>query len=565
MHPVAPLFLRRMRTPLIVLISAYSIAVLGFTLIPGVDAQGEPWRMSFFEAFYVVSYTGSTIGFGEVPYEFSNGQRLWTIVSIYLTVFAWLFSVGTIIALIQDRTFRQAVVRRQLQRILTQINQPFYLVCGFGDTGRLLVRALTERGRHVVVVDANQATIDELRLRDFSSFVPAFQLDARIPENLVAAGLQHLRCIGVLAVTDDDHANLKIAITTKLLNPKARVYCRAETREALNNMASFGTDAIVNPYDNFAQRVALAIREPDTHRVYDWLSTVPNVALPERKPPPRGRWILCSYGRMGRALHRALEAEGLEVVIVDEDPEGSGCPPGTIKGKGTEARTLEEAGIHQATALVAGSQDDADNLSIIMTARDMEADVYLVARQNRLHNKALFRKADPDLTMEPSYLIASKLLSVLGSPLLAEFLEKAERESDQWNRALAEQLRTIADGVTPETWTLRISKKRAPAVMLEMEHDQTVSLGCIRRDPGNRSRTLPALPLLLRRGDEDTLLPEDDTALESGDRLLFCGSHRGFSLMGLNVRNLNTLRYLQTGRHEPDGLVWRYLARRRAS
>jgi len=31
------------------------------------------------------------------------------------------------------------------------------------------------------------------------------------------------------------------------------------------------------------------------------------------------------------------------------------------------------------------------------------------------------------------------------------------------------------------------------------------------------------------------------------------------------VGNLNTLRYLQTGRHEPDGLVWRYLARRRAS
>ena len=90
MPSVVPMILRRMRVPLVVLIVAYSIATVGFTLIPGVDDQGNPWRMSFFEAFYVVSYTGSTIGFGEVPYDFSGGQRMWTMVSIYLTVFSWL-------------------------------------------------------------------------------------------------------------------------------------------------------------------------------------------------------------------------------------------------------------------------------------------------------------------------------------------------------------------------------------------------------------------------------------------------------------------------------------------
>ncbi|HAN27667.1 MAG TPA: potassium transporter TrkA, partial [Haliea salexigens] len=99
------LFLRRMRMPLVILITAYAIATVGFTLIPGVDDQGNPWRMSFFQAFYVVSYTGSTIGFGEVPYPFSPGQRLWTMVSIYLTVIAWLFSIGSIVALLQDPAY----------------------------------------------------------------------------------------------------------------------------------------------------------------------------------------------------------------------------------------------------------------------------------------------------------------------------------------------------------------------------------------------------------------------------------------------------------------------------
>jgi len=80
------LLLRRLRLPLIVLIAVYAISILGFVLIPGVDDQGNPWRMDFFHAFYFVSFMGSTIGFGEVPYAFTEPQRLWTTIGIYATV-----------------------------------------------------------------------------------------------------------------------------------------------------------------------------------------------------------------------------------------------------------------------------------------------------------------------------------------------------------------------------------------------------------------------------------------------------------------------------------------------
>src|ERR671910_3872905 len=71
------LVLRRMRAPLIVLIVIFAVSVLGLSLIPGQDAEGRPWRMSIFDAFYVMSYTASTIGFGEIPHPFTYGQRLW--------------------------------------------------------------------------------------------------------------------------------------------------------------------------------------------------------------------------------------------------------------------------------------------------------------------------------------------------------------------------------------------------------------------------------------------------------------------------------------------------------
>ncbi len=205
MPSVVPMILRRMRT-------------VGFTLIPGVDDQGNPWRMSFFEAFYVVSYTGSTIGFGEVPYDFSGGQRMWTMVSIYLTVFSWLYSVGIIISLLQDKSFRQELSRVQLQRSLRRFREPFYVICGYGDTGKLLTRSLLSRGMRVVIVDKDPEAIDSLRVKDQGLYVPGFTVDAEIPGNLVKAGLKHPLCRGVLAVTDNNHTNLKIATTVKLLN-----------------------------------------------------------------------------------------------------------------------------------------------------------------------------------------------------------------------------------------------------------------------------------------------------------------------------------------------------------
>ncbi|EDN72393.1 TrkA-N [Beggiatoa sp. SS] len=67
MNTVFYLIMRRMRIPLLVLLTVYTVAIIGMTLMPGIDDQGNPWRMNFFEAYYFVSYMGTTIGFGELP------------------------------------------------------------------------------------------------------------------------------------------------------------------------------------------------------------------------------------------------------------------------------------------------------------------------------------------------------------------------------------------------------------------------------------------------------------------------------------------------------------------
>ena len=105
------LALRRMRVPLIVLIVLYAVSTLGLTLVPGIDEQGQPAPpMSFFHAFYFVSYTASTIGFGEIPVPFSDAQRMWVTVCIFLSVIGWSYSIISLLALVQDKGFQEVPV-----------------------------------------------------------------------------------------------------------------------------------------------------------------------------------------------------------------------------------------------------------------------------------------------------------------------------------------------------------------------------------------------------------------------------------------------------------------------
>ena len=157
------LVLRRMRAPLIVLIVIFAVGVLGLTLIPGQDAAGQPWRMGFFDAFYFMSYTASTIGFGEIPHavhlrpadvgdhlDLPDGDRLG----------------------LRDRVAAGAGAGSQLPPGAGAAalhaarsggsREPFVLIAGYGQTGELLARSLDALGRRFVVIDSDSGRIDDL-------------------------------------------------------------------------------------------------------------------------------------------------------------------------------------------------------------------------------------------------------------------------------------------------------------------------------------------------------------------------------------------------------------------
>ncbi|MCO6413073.1 MAG: potassium channel protein [Thiogranum sp.] len=559
MHNVVYLILRRMRLPLIIVIITYAISVLGLVLIPGVDDQGNPWRMGFFHAVYFVSFLGSTIGLGEIPYAFTDAQRMWTTLVIYAAVVSWLYAIGSILTLIQDHGFRRVLAFNAFARRVRGFQEPFFIVCGYGDAGSWLVREFTERGIACVVIDTDQQNILNLEVEDLPATVPGLHADATDSASLLAAGLKHPRCRGVIGLTGSDHHNLSIAITSKLLAPDVTVFCQSESRDAAANMNSFGTDHIIDPFDIFAARFAMMFHSPSMYLVYEWMTAVHNAPLTELKSPPAGTWILCGFGRFGKAVREYLSREGIKTRLIEADIDATQAPEGTIVGRGTEASTLLEAEVKEVCGVIAGTDNDANNLSILITARDLNPRLFTVARQNQRDKDAIFKAAKIDLIMQPSSIAAQQILGLILAPLLEDFLRLANEQDEEWANVLVSRVAGVVEEVAPEIWDLEISPLYTPSVFDCLIQREDVMLKDISADPRDRTLSLPCVPLLLKRDGISSLLPAPEVRLRGGDRLLFCGRKDAHRHMDHVVHDHQALEYTRTGIDRPTGTVWRWL------
>ncbi len=558
MHQITWLVLRRMRAPLLLLICTYAICILGLVLAPGLVVDGSPSHLSIFHAVYVISYVATTIGFGELPTEFSDAQRLWAIISMYMSVIAWVYSIGAIIRLLQDPNLRAALTEIRFARSVRRIREPFFLVCGYGETGQALVQSLTNYFIHVVVVDIDPDRINELSLLDqgYHVYVPGLCADASLPETLFEAGLGNPYCKRVIALTGDDSVNLQIAITTRLMRKDAEVVCRADNEDIKRNMASFGTDVVINPFEAFGRMLSLALHSPEQYILQKWLMSESHAGFGWPKEAPKGVWILCGFGRFGRALYRCLQREEIEAVIIDVDPDLD-YPVQHVVGRGTEAVTLREARIAEAVGIVAGTDSDANNLSIIMTAREVKPDLFIVARKNKEANQQVFDALNADVIMRPSQILADEIRNHLTAPLLMQFIDIIRRQDRQWSWGLLSRLYLeIGMQTTPDIWELKISGDQAPEVIEALERDRFVSLQWLLGRGRQEFRKIVVIPLLLLRGDESMLLPAADTLLQEGDRLLFCGGGKAYQRMRAMLQDY----YIFSGNDPTGGLLGRWLA-----
>ncbi|HEY5635362.1 MAG TPA: NAD-binding protein [Burkholderiales bacterium] len=554
------LALRRLRAPIIAFVLVFAVGAVGLALIPGVDAEGRAWHMSLSQALYFMTYTATTIGFGEIPHPFSDAQRLWVTAMIFASVLGWAYLLASLMRLSRDRAFRHAIDAARFRHAVTRIDGPYYLVCGVGETGMLVCRALDTLGYRFVAIDIDPARTEVLDVAGLGQEPPALAADARLPGNLLRAGLARTRCRGVIALTNDDRANLAVAMTVRLLNPETPVLARAMHRKTAANMASFGTDHILNPFVKFGEYLALALASPGSYRLMSWLTGLPGTTLKPETEPPRGHWVVCGHGRFGREVVRAFRHEGLDVTVIDpEDLPLEGLR--TVRGVGTEARPLREAGIERSVGIVAGTDDDVDNLSIAVTARELKKDLFTIVRQNLGESRPLFDAYDADITVRASEILANECIAVINAPLLQKFLDVVREKDDAWADAVVARLAKTAGTDAPATWGVRLSAAGAPAIHRALMMDAMgVVLGDLLRDPGERDASLQMVPIYLKRESGDLVLPENALPLAAGDEILFVGTQAAREAQLALLRNVNVRDYVLTGVDVPGGWIWQRLS-----
>jgi Trk K+ transport system NAD-binding subunit len=554
------LVMRRMRAPLIVLIGIFAVTVLGLTLIPGQDLEGRPWRMGFFDAFYVMSYTASTIGFGEIPYPFTYNQRMWVTISIYLTVIGWAYAIGSLLALLQDRAFRQALALQHFTRKVARLREPFLLIAGYGQTGRLLGHSIDALGRRFVVLDVAGERIDGLELDSYHADVPGLAADVRDPGLLSVAGLDHPCCEAVVALTDDEEANLAVVMAAALLRPDVPVVARVTTRTLAERMQAFGSPSTVNPFDRFGDHLRLALKAPASYQLLTWLESGPGGELPTRGLPPRdGRWVVFGYGRLGQELTRDLRAEGLQVTVVEPRPEGT-PDADMIVGDGSDPWIMAQADLDRAVGFVAGTDNDTTNLSLVAAARRSNPSLYIGARQNLPASAPLFAAMEVDALLVPAEVIAHEVYAQLSTPLLWRFLREMPAMGDAWAGELTDRLRELCGTRLQALWKIRLTGEEAPALRGWLATG-AARLGDLLRNPEDRDEALHAVVLLVLREGEAHLAPDADFVLADGDEILLAGWAAARRALGTLLVVDAALRYVVTGRRVPSSWIWRKLTR----
>ncbi len=552
-QPSATIFLilRRMRIPLIILIVIFAVSVLGLSLTPGQDANGRPERLNIFESFYFMSYTATTIGFGEIPHAFTAAQRMWVTFAIFLSVIGWAYAIGSLLSLLQDRSFRRAVALQRFVGAVQRLREPFFIVVGHGAAGQRLTRSLDAVGRRFVVVDKEDDRITALELGAYHADAPAVVGSARDTRLLAAAGLNHPLCEGVLALTGDDEANLAVTVATALLRPDLRVVARTGSRAVGERMQAFGAPDVINPFDRFGDHLRILLRSPASYQLMVWLTSPVGTELPPpREPLFRRRWVVYGRGNFGTEVAQDLRAEGVEVTVVGPDDEDA-FDPDAVLG----------AGLEHASGLVAATGSDTTNLSLTKYAASLDSDLFLVARQNGSANSPLYRAIGVDLVLVPAEILLHEVLARLSNPLLLPFLRQVPHQGEAWSARLLSRLTEACGTDLGNLWRLSLSTEEAPALVGWLEVGEVTVADLLRR-PEDRTRTVAAVVLMLRREDGTHLAPDDDVVLRPDDELLVIGLRSAQRAVDQTLHDEATAEHVVTGRSVATGWLWRRLAGR---
>lgn len=221
-------------------------------------------------------------------------------------------------------------------------------------------------------------------------------------------------------------------------------------------------------------------------------------------------FIICGYGRIGSVLARFLIERYVNVVVIERDEARVGRMDDDgilyLIGEATDEKVLNRAGIERAKGLITAVATDADNVFLVLIAKQINPKLFIVARASQDNAKKTLKAAGADKVISPYDLGARRMAHAILRPTVIKFLEMAFADEKV--------------DIQVEEITIRAKSDLAGKTMLDSSIRQEYDLIII---------------VIRKPGDEMVFNPKADTILEAGDTLVVVGSARNIKRLERNA------------------------------
>jgi voltage-gated potassium channel len=156
----------------------------------------------------------------------------------------------------------------------------------------------------------------------------------------------------------------------------------------------------------------------------------------------KDHYVICGSGRVGSHLVRDLQRANEDLVIIENDAsraaEFSQKGFHVLVGDATLEETLREAGVERARGLAACLPEDADNVYVVLTARDLNAKLNIVARAAEEQAEAKLVRAGANHVVAPTIIGGHRMAVSLTKPAVGEFFDSVT--GSKWGLAFEQVL-----------------------------------------------------------------------------------------------------------------------------
>lgn len=143
-------------------------------------------------------------------------------------------------------------------------------------------------------------------------------------------------------------------------------------------------------------------------------------------------YIICGYGRMGKIVASELREKNVDLVVIDNNPEvlRNALDILYIEADATADETLTRAGINKAKGLVTVLSTDAENLFVVLSARELNHEIFIVTRALDESSQSKFKTAGANRVVSPYHSGGVRIANLILKPAVVDFLELATRGAE---------------------------------------------------------------------------------------------------------------------------------------